>query len=125
MVKQGNQNQPVPEHRPMIHPHAAGRLMRRLGPAGMPESGCRAVAPRRRAASPAHAEAQRRGGDWASKYGREAFALAWPLARHEALVLEAPPPRPASSNAPQTRNTLEGTHVVKKSVCKAYPHGKA
>ena len=34
-------------------------------------------------------------GPQPQRYGREAFALAWQLAGREALVVEAPPPRPA------------------------------
>ena len=34
-------------------------------------------------------------GPQPQRYGREAFVLAWQMARHEALVVEAPPPRPA------------------------------
>jgi ABC-type bacteriocin/lantibiotic exporter with double-glycine peptidase domain len=35
-------------------------------------------------------------GPQPQRYGREAFVLAWQMAGHEALVVEAPPPRPLS-----------------------------
>ncbi len=34
-------------------------------------------------------------GPQPQRYGREAFVLAWQMAGHEALVVEAPPSRPA------------------------------
>jgi hypothetical protein len=36
-------------------------------------------------------------GPQAHEYGRETFGLAWQLAGHEALVLQAPPPSPDSA----------------------------
>ena len=33
-------------------------------------------------------------GPQTQRYGREAFVLAWQMAGHEALVVEAPPPHP-------------------------------
>jgi hypothetical protein len=33
-------------------------------------------------------------GPQPQRYGREAFVLAWQMAGHEALIIEAPPPRP-------------------------------
>ena len=125
------------QYKATLHAHLQSLPWRRAGrrqvnaaarPCGYVWSGCRAGA-----ANAPPAPHTQRGGSWASKYGCEAFALAWQLARHEALVLEAPAGEGAAMSnlivskcpgRPRSRSALvrDGTQLIDHLAQAHTPH---